>query len=362
VEPGAIPEVTLASTPKAAAAATQLLLSTYHQYSLLFGEQDDDQLVLSENNGFVELRRSFVTVLSGCHTGYLAVHVENHWRPPELDIDDWDEVAEFSVLLKDEDLQVQTSMEGPPAAPLPVLARAPGIYRVRLQARGRDASLQAEDKRLQDGVVREEHAVLAWPEEAGPLRILKTTDQVGRVNRIDKVKLERHQPDALVFPGQPLVGEEDDESEGNPLRALAPWLMDGLSCADDETRRAVARFAARSAVTEAGLTEYPWVREVLAAMDAGTPFPSFYESKAMWDWLLTTPGVPHTLVTEPPGDFAPPPAGLMQQACLMSPRQANEGDPLVAALRTVFAALITYGESLEDFLDDVRDAFPELDA
>jgi hypothetical protein len=361
VEPDAVPEVTLASTPRATVAATQLLLSRYHQYSLLFGEPDDDQLVLSENNGFVELRRSFVTVLSGCHTGYLAVHVENHWRPPELDLDAWDEVVEFSVLLKDEDLQVHTYMEGPPAVPLPVLARAPGIYRVRLQARGRDASLQAEDDRLRDGVAREEHAVLAWPEEAGPLRILKTSDQVGRVNRIEKVKLERHPPDALVFPGQPLVGEEDDEPEGNPLRMLAPGLMDGLSCADDETLRAVARFAARQAVTEAGLTEYPWMREVLTAMDAGTPFPSFYESKAMWDWLLTTPGVPHTPVTEPPGGFAPPPAGLMQQACLMSPMQANEGEPLGAALRTVFTALITYGDNHEDFLYDVRQAFPDLE-
>jgi hypothetical protein len=357
-----VPKVELVSTRSAQMSATQLVLADHKWFYLDFAERALlDEPLLHEVNGLVEIRRSSAAVLTGCHTCYVAVHVERHDTLPPLELDGWDEAAEFSLEVTgsgvDDDwgLRVMTFMEGEPRPPFPELTAGPGSYRVRVQARDRDPSRVADDlgERLDPP---EQFAILVWPSPPDELHVLKLTDETGRHTR-EYVPPPRPEPEEPILPGatgfEPLQAKE--------LLSYAPWLVYGIATATEMELGALARSAARKAIEIVpGLADFPWMQEVLTAMDDGRPLPDSYDSQLIRKWLREDPSAPKGMVPMLP-TRAHVGAEITQANGVMSPRIAVTKAPRAAALWCLCEAMVAYGgEQYPLLLAQVRRAFPEL--
>jgi hypothetical protein len=127
------------------------------------------------DDGLVYALPDALMVLTGIHTGVVNVAVEPRLAPPEaIAVDEWDEVAEYSVDVPNGVLQVGTLMSELPEGLLPLTAAGPGSYRVRVHARGRDTDI--------DGTAFEpfeDYRLVCWPARLAPSARHKQTDQFG---------------------------------------------------------------------------------------------------------------------------------------------------------------------------------------
>ncbi len=90
------------------------------------------------SNGLAIAEPGVVAVCTGIHTGSIHVEVALHDSPPPTNTAEWDEVVELSVQAPVGEMVAQGIMDDPPEA-LPALTQhGPGIYRLRIHARGRD--------------------------------------------------------------------------------------------------------------------------------------------------------------------------------------------------------------------------------
>ena len=126
-------------------------------------------------NGLFSVLPGKVTIYVGASSGAITVTVEPRENPPEVvELDGWEEVAEADVDVPAGQLGVRAIMADSPNLPL-LSAHGPGLYRMRVHARGRDI---ATDIVAFEAV--EDYLIQAWPTTtAGEERVLKTTDARG---------------------------------------------------------------------------------------------------------------------------------------------------------------------------------------
>ncbi|MEU9284365.1 hypothetical protein AB0D57_06455 [Streptomyces sp. NPDC048275] len=130
---------------------------------------DTDQLPMDAgevSNGLVAVTQpGAAVVLTGVHTGPVAVSVEARTTPPAATrAAEWDEVVEVSLESPSGHLQV-ASPQGYVQGELPELTAAgPGMYWLRVHAQGRSNRI--------NGAVEESaerYLLIAWPRDAGPM-------------------------------------------------------------------------------------------------------------------------------------------------------------------------------------------------
>ncbi|MGK5554745.1 hypothetical protein ACSNOI_24320 [Actinomadura kijaniata] len=156
---------------------------SYSQFSLDGGGWDPDQVDYTGGNGLLWSGESALVVFTGLDTGHvpLSITVTQQAPPPELD--GWDEVVEVSLAVTDDTL-VLCSPAGEFQHEVTLPATGQRSYRVRVQARGRDAGREAQFINADDAEpMVEEYQILLWPAPPAPEARLKLTDAVGADNR-----------------------------------------------------------------------------------------------------------------------------------------------------------------------------------
>ncbi|MGW2803196.1 hypothetical protein [Streptomyces sp. NPDC001269] len=112
--------------------------------------------------------------MTGTESGPVSVTVRAAAREPgPAHLDAWDEVVEVSLLLPGENPAVVTDFDDDESSSLLAFTvLGPGLYRVRVHARGRDAGQEAL-------MVDDEHLIQVWPAPAAPTHVIKTSDTYG---------------------------------------------------------------------------------------------------------------------------------------------------------------------------------------
>ncbi|MFK4101502.1 hypothetical protein ACI2L1_15755 [Streptomyces sp. NPDC019531] len=145
----------------------------YHAFELT----DSDERVptgFETSNGLVFSRPGHAVICTGISSGPVNVSVQLRRYPPErADIGAWDEVVDHSIETRTGDMRVTCVMDNPPELPT-LTPFAPGTYRVRVHARGRDT---APDGHVADPV--ESYLLVVWPDKPQPDEIHKQTDHYG---------------------------------------------------------------------------------------------------------------------------------------------------------------------------------------
>jgi hypothetical protein len=158
---------------------------------------------------------------------------------------------------------------------------------------------------------------------------------------------------AAAFDARRWGGEPPTERlRGLPANAIGlarldRRLLDALADVTPQTQRALARWAARQACAIAGLDTIEWIAAALTALDRGEPLPApFDDHHQMWERLWDDERVSHTTVTIPTGT----PNCSQQAIALPAVPAAAHGDPLVAAVDTIYFAALAYGDQHRDLL------------
>jgi hypothetical protein len=115
-------------------------------------------------------------VFCGIHSGSVNLSVEaRDGAPPSIDVADWDEVTEVSLLVPAGRLTAAAMGADNPYAFPPLTAAGAGAYRLRIHARGRDTLI---DGVSDEGPV-EDYRIVCWPQPPAPGQIHKQTDRYG---------------------------------------------------------------------------------------------------------------------------------------------------------------------------------------
>lgn len=167
----------------------------YHQYYL--GEYGLDVItddMYTGFNGLISVSRydNFAVIMTG--TGFGVVSVRADWcdSEPPLELDDWDDVVEVSMLFEDEP-GILSSMDGYEGEMIPDLE--PGAYRIRVHVRGRDRGCELDNV---PGVPVEEHLIQAWPADMARETWYKLTDNYG-----SSIRARPHIRHAESIPSMP---------------------------------------------------------------------------------------------------------------------------------------------------------------
>lgn len=134
---------------------------------------------LAASNGLVGANYGGAVVLTGINSGWVNVTVELlDAAPDSVDLDDWDEVVEVSVDSEDGELIVHGLAEDPPPE-FPELAHAgPGLYRLRVHARGRDTLAHGNSEEPV-----EDYKISVWPAPEAAETVYKQSDDYGQEMR-----------------------------------------------------------------------------------------------------------------------------------------------------------------------------------
>lgn len=148
---------------------------TYHQ--IVIEEFNMDGMVdasLAIHNGLVGVELGRAVVLTGVHTGSVVVTVELFESEPALgELDAWDEIVDVTLDSPRGQLVIHGLMSDIPEE-LPILSHhGPGIYRLRVYARGRDQAINSTDETI------ECYRFEIWPSHALPELIHKQSDNYG---------------------------------------------------------------------------------------------------------------------------------------------------------------------------------------
>ncbi len=135
-----------------------------------------------DGSGLPDDADEFLAVSTGAHSGQARVGIAVHAAAPAADLHDWDAAAEASVRVAGGLAVTSLFGDGPE---VPELEELRGDYRVRVLARGRDASAAAFDYDKPARRLAEEFEIHVWPEPFGPGRTLKESDEACRAHRGD---------------------------------------------------------------------------------------------------------------------------------------------------------------------------------
>jgi hypothetical protein len=153
----------------------------YSQFTLDGGPWDLDDIPFEGGNGLLWATDTAVVVTTGVDSGHVPVTFILSDQPPAPDLTGWDEAVEVSIVV-DDGLLVVCSPAGEHQDEVTLAESAHGSspYRVRVQARGRDAGRQAQFINADKGdQMVEEYLILLWPAPLAAETRLKLTDQVG---------------------------------------------------------------------------------------------------------------------------------------------------------------------------------------
>jgi hypothetical protein len=315
-------------------------------------------------------------LITGTHTGRVGFTIELHRQEPPLD-DRWEEAVEVSFTADGNGLGLaEWGGGGWYSLDIP-----DGDYRVRYWARGMAAGHQGgvpeegeppwDSYLLQlwpaapaaDRVVRETTAQAAyWHRWAGSLPPPPTPEELAEKAREECLEQERREAEWRAAADRQRWGDRVPNGrlrqvKGNVrgMERLDMELVFAVAEADDQTQRAVARWAAERAYAAAGLTGLPWVAPALAALRDGRPLPPPFDNlNAVWPYL---DAVPITTVRSYDGRHE---HVSQQHAAVPALFGAVEPDSLQAALDAQFAAAVTYGDGFRTLLAELRNAFPQL--
>jgi hypothetical protein len=298
---------------------------------------------------------------TGLHTGKVGFRVEVHERMPSVEYDAED-VAEASYV--PEGKPQLRSLGGEPV----LLDLEDVSYRVRYSAWGMDAGHQSGPPADDDSLV-DRYLLQLWPARVAPERVVKETSrQAAYRNRITR---EGPTPKQLAAKRQERARQQEEE---RTARKLAAWggrppterlrdsyharrlsgvdrpLVDALERADEETQRAVARWAARRACIEAGYDQDEHLATILGRMDRGDDLYPLRHPPS-------EPPAKSGLVLETTRDWQADATPLENVKSVVRP--AYDQDPLRAALKTVLSSLGAFPNK-QVLLGELRLAFPEL--
>lgn len=147
-------------------------------------------------------------------------------------------------------------------------------------------------------------------------------------------------------------------------------LVDGVAATDTGTQRQIAVWAARQACTLAGITDLDWMSPAWTALERGEPLPAeFTDMTALRTRILGRPAVTITVASLRRAGAAPPDLlrtmldGPVDPVAMALPAllAAGEPDPLQGALEALWATVGTYAARRDEFLAEVRRAFPMVD-
>jgi hypothetical protein len=316
-------------------------------------------------------------LITGLHTGKVGFAVELHEEAPAVD-DAWDEIVEASFRPSAPEVAL-VGWGGEGRWPL---ALEQVDYRVRYCGSGLDAAREADTSTDDESFV--DHYLLQfWPAPPEPDRVVKQTSACAaywhevarkqprppspeeRAEQERQAALERDRRDAELrladerrawggsIPGDRLrnIGWPAQE-----LARISRPLVDAIDRADAGTQRAVARWAARRAYTEARLAQLDWIAPILDAMDRGEDLPPEMRAAESFDRMLGDENLVHTAITTLDGSL-----DNYSQPAMAFPAlgAAYADDPLEAAVVAVLTAVNTYGFGRAgEFVADLRRAFP----
>ncbi|MFI5691854.1 hypothetical protein ACIA58_08445 [Kribbella sp. NPDC051586] len=220
---------------------------------------------------------------TGLHTGKVELRVEVHDRMPSVEYDAED-VVEASYLPPSGVLLTSLGYQRLP------LELEQATYRVRYSAWGMDAGHQAGPPMDGEPLV-DRYLLQFWPARPAPERVVKQTSKqaaywhdVARASPTPEQLAEQHEErerqqaeqriaeDAATWGGR-LPSERLLEVRfARELCGLDRPLVDALERADEDTQRAVARWAARRTCTEAGYLHDENITRILDGMDRGDDF------------------------------------------------------------------------------------------
>ncbi|QKW36268.1 hypothetical protein HUT06_21370 [Actinomadura sp. NAK00032] len=153
----------------------------YHQYWLEWAAWDPGAIPFTGGNGLVWVSPGRMVVMTGTDSGDIGVEIEVTDHAPPPDLDDWDDAVEVSADITGTTVEL--------SAPVGISVTelrlpAPGTYRFRVHARGRDAGHDAEYIDADEGdTIVEHHKIQIWPAPPTAETTLKLTDNVGTDNR-----------------------------------------------------------------------------------------------------------------------------------------------------------------------------------
>lgn len=319
-------------------------------------------------------------LVTSLHTGEVGLTVEVHDTAPPLD-DSWEDVVEAAYRPAARSTVVLPWGDGPLVSlDLPV-----ADYRVRYCGRDMDRAREEELDILAGETTADQYLLQFWPAAPRPDEVVRQTAEVAdywhrqtrtlppppspqqraeaeRRRAVEQARAEaaeERRAEAWAWGGR-LPSRSLREVGGNVagLLQLDSGLLHAVDAAGPVAQRSIARWAARRAYEEAGLSGVDWIVPALEALDLGHELPApFDDLQQAWDRFFADRTIRHTLVDSTDGSRG----GMLKQAmALPALFDATEADPLRAALDALFAAAATYGSAYPRLFDEVRRQFTVL--
>ncbi|CAL9504366.1 hypothetical protein SUDANB58_03520 [Streptomyces sp. enrichment culture] len=262
----------------------------------------------------------FLWLITGTHTGRIALTVEVHEEEPDL-APEWEDVVEASFCpLSDRTRLVQWAGEAEWD-----LGLARTGHRVRYCVRGMDEERRGTGPGA-GGPATEKYLLQFWPAPPAPARVLRRTSERAaywhgwaRELPPPPTPEERAEAERRAREAQARAAEERRlhrerwewggrlpsdalRRVGGNVRGLlrfAPDLVHALDAAGPGAQRAVALLAARRACEVSGLTGTAWVARALTALTEGRPLPPpFDDETRLWETVRDAPDLPDRTVRE----------------------------------------------------------------
>jgi hypothetical protein len=319
-------------------------------------------------------------LITGLHTGTVGFAVELYDDAPPLD-DSWEEIVEASFRPLGRTMLTGWAGEWRHQLDLPLVD-----YRVRYCGWGMDAGHQGAPQLEDDDPLLDRYVLQFWPSSPAPDRVVKQTSgtaaywhdfartQPPPPTPQERAEAKRQADLAQERRSAELRLAEETRNWGgvlptDRLRALS-WsaieialrdrpLVDALDRLDAGTQRAIARWAARRAFVEAGLTAVDWIRAALDGMDRGDELPELFgDGGHAFQRMLNDDRIAKTTITTVDGrvdNFS------QQSMALPALAGSYKEDPLAAAVECVRTGANTFGFGRERaFFAELRRAFPAL--
>ena len=318
----------------------------------------------------------FLCLATGLHSGRVGFRVELHDSEPPVD-DAWEDVVEVSFLPAGEPVALAEW----PGASVSVLEVPQAHLRARYCAHGMDEG-RAADTRLDGMPELDRYLLQFWPAASAPDRVLKQTsacatyaqqyartlsppptpqERAGRQMKVEReAEARRRQFEIDLNWGGVPPSERLENLRANivGLVKLDRALADALARAEPAVQRDIARWAARRACDAAGVSVLDWVARGLEALDRGDPLQAPFDDDAMLSEVLLGKDVVLEAVV---ADNTRPTENIWLPAAAVSALLSAVGpDPLVAAVDTLYAAAVTFGDDYSLLFQQLRAAFPQL--
>ncbi|MFF0726104.1 hypothetical protein [Streptomyces sp. NPDC004134] len=343
-----------------------------------FGEQPWDARAGQRNGLCGASVPGYLFLTTGLHTGRVGLTVEVHDGAPPL-AEMWEDVVEVSFRPASPRTAVLPWGDGELCA----AELAETDHRVRYCARGMDVHPAAESAVLRGGPPADHYLLQFWPAPPAPDLVVRETSrcaaywhkharglpqpptpgELAEAARRDREAKERERAEAHERAERARWGGRIPSARvlaaGGNVRMLVRLdrdLIDEVDAAGPRAQRDLARWAARRALTAAGLDRVGWIAAGLGALDRGEPLPAPLDDiSRAFEWLFADPGVPQTLVDSTDGACD---NVLRQAMALPALFGAAEPDPVRAALDALSHAAATWGSAYPELFAEARAQLP----